>query len=153
MAFEIFTREVVRTTEPMVTITTMGRMALNKSATVILEKNVVEFVLLLWDGDENKVAIRPIGKKDRRAYKLAVGSKGNGAGFSCVTFLNHIKYDWSKTRSFSLEWVSKTEDMFIFTIPEEHLTGRPQGQQTKLGKIQRSDRVAAKGKEAAPLTQ
>jgi hypothetical protein len=155
VAFEIFTREIVRSVEPTVTITTMGRIALNKSATAVLEKSAVEYVLMLWDKESNRAAIRPIGKKDRRSYRLSYGTKGNGAGFSAVTFLNFIKYDWSKTRSFAIEWVTKTEDMYIFTIPQEHLTGMPEKQNTKLGQVRRSDRATGKdsgAKEAAHLT-
>src|SRR5216684_3583840 len=124
MGFEVFTREITRTIEPRVTITSMGRIALNRGASDILAKGKTELVLLLWNKDTKQYAVQPITKKDSRAYKLrAYGPKGNGLGFSCVTFLNYIKYDWSDTRSFDLEY-REHEKLMIFTIPEEHLQGR-----------------------------
>src|SRR5216684_1072843 len=126
MGFEIFTRQVTRTIEPRVTITSMGRIALNRGASDILAKNRTEFVLLLWDKETRRCAIQPIVKRDSRAYKLrSYGPKGNGLGFSCVTFLNYIKYDWSDTRAFDLEYMG-SEKLLVFTIPEQHLEGRPE---------------------------
>src|SRR5260370_40819702 len=127
MSFEVFTREFVRTTEPKVTITSLGRFSINNSASALLKKNVaVEFVLLLWDKATSRVAIQPVKKGDHRAYPLkAYGPKGrSGTGFSAVTFLNFINYDWSKTHSFPVEWRA-TENMLTFMTPQEYLTGRP----------------------------
>jgi hypothetical protein len=124
MSWEIFTREFVRTSEPKVTITNLGRMALNNGSTALIKAGKMEHVLLLWDKPASRVAIRPVAKGDIRAYRLnSYGPKGkSGVGFSAVTFLNHIKYDWSKTRSFATEWA---ENMLIFTIPQEYLKGKP----------------------------
>jgi hypothetical protein len=125
MAFEIFTREFVRTTEPKVTITSLGRFSINNSASALLKKNAtVDSVLLLWDRTTNQVGIQPVKKGDHRAYPLkAYGPKGrSGTGFSAVTFLNFISYDWSETHSFPAKW---SENMLTFTIPQEHLNGKP----------------------------
>jgi hypothetical protein len=136
----------------------MGRLALNKSAAAMLEKSAAELVLLLWDADHRKVGIRvTTNKKDQRAYRVAYGAHGNGAGFSCVTFLNHIHYDWSKTRTFPMEW-NEAEGTFVFAIPTEHLTGKPLAQQVPLGQLRRSDRKNAvtktrELKEATSMTQ
>lgn len=145
MAFEIFTRQIVRTYEPRVTITNMGRIALNRGSSEILAKEHTELVLLLWDKETKRCAISPIAKKDPRAYRLrSYGTKGRSAGFSCVTFLNHIKYDWSKTRSFSVEY-DASDKLLIFDIPKEYLTGHPQEQNKPLGQIRRKDRVTKGG--------
>ena len=154
MAWEIFTRQVIRTGTPTVTITTMGRISLNKTATITLEKNAVEFVLLMWDKDNHQIGIRPISKKDPRAYRLSYGAKGNGASFSAVTFLNYTNYDWSKTRSFPVEW-NQQEDYFQFKVPAEHFTGKPQGVQLQLGKLKRRDRLprGTTTKEVTAITQ
>jgi hypothetical protein len=156
MSFEIFTRNVVKTGTPSVSITTMGRMALNKAAAKAFEKSATEYVLLMWDIVARKVAIRPIGKKDQRAYKLS-GAGSTGVGFSCVTFLNHIGYDWSKTRPFQLEW-DEQDGMFVFSVPKEFLGGKPEGQQLQLPRLKRSDRAKAalaktEQKEARVMTQ
>jgi hypothetical protein len=140
MAWEIFDRKTARTVEPTVTLTTLGRLALNRGAASILEKIAAEQVFLLWDSLANKVAVKVTGKKDPRSYHLHYGAKGNGAGFSAVTFLNHIKYDWSETRMFPLEW-NEAEGMFTFSIPSDNLSGSPKGQKATLGKLRRADRA------------
>lgn len=137
MSFEIFTRQMVRTGDPMVTLMATGRMSLNKQAGNRLEQKAVERVLLLWDKDSRRVGIKPITKKDPRSYKLSYASRGNSAGFSAVTFFRFINYDWDKTRSYPVEW-NEEEDMYIFTIPPEHLTGS--------ARLKRNPNYHAKGK-------
>ena len=119
MPFEVFSRKTSRVGTPMVTFTTLGRIAVNKSATRVLEKDAVEFVVLLWDRETRRIAIRPLTKRDPRAYVVAYGKKGNGAGFSAKTFLDYIEYDFSVSRSFPVEWNDK-EGQYEAQIPVEH---------------------------------
>jgi hypothetical protein len=119
MPFEVFSRKTSRVGTPMMTFTTLGRMALNKAATRFLEKDAVEFVVLLWDKDTRRVGIRPLTKRDPRAYRVAYGKKGNGAGFSAKTFFDYIDYDYSVSRSFPVEWNDK-EGQLEAGIPVEH---------------------------------
>lgn len=128
MAFEIFTRDFVRTTAPKVTITNLGRFSINNSASKLLRRGQENNVLLLWDKANHTVGIQPVKKEDHRTYQLkAYGPQGrSGAGFSAVTFLNYINYDWSETRSFPAAWHSDA-NMLAFTIPTEHLHGKPTG--------------------------
>ena len=126
MPFEVFTRDFVRTRAPKVTITNYGRFSINNGGSKMLRKNQEAFVLLWWDKTTHTVGIQPVKKEDDRTYPLkAYGPKGrSGTGFSAVTFLNFINYDWSRTRPFSVTW-NGAENMLTFTIPQEHLTGRP----------------------------
>jgi hypothetical protein len=120
MPFEIFARKTMRRGVPSVTATKLGRIAINKSATEHFEKNAVEFVLLLWDGAASRFAIRPILKKDSRSYRVTYGEKGNGAGFSAKTFLDHIGLDYSSSRSMSAMW-NKESDQLEVQVPPEFL--------------------------------
>ncbi|MGB6429617.1 MAG: hypothetical protein WBF06_03460 [Candidatus Acidiferrales bacterium] len=125
MSWEIFTRRVRRSGSPNVTFNKLGRLAFNKSATAILEKDAVEYVLLMWDAAKHQLGVRPISKKDSRAYALAYGKKGNGAGFSAKTFMDYIGYDRSESRSYPAKW-DESESMFVAEIPEEHLQANKQ---------------------------
>ena len=124
MAFEIFTRKIVRSGAPGVTASKLGRMAINKRATSFFEKNAVEYVLVLWDADTKKIAIRPIAKRDPRAYRLKYGEKGNGAGFSAKTFFDHIGLDFSESRPMPAHW-DDDQDMLVIDVPAEHLRNTP----------------------------
>jgi len=118
MPYEVFSRKTSRVGTPMITFTGLGRIALNKASTRFLEKDAVEFVILLWDKEARRMAIRPITKRDARSYRVSYGVKGNGAGFSAKTFLDFIEYDYSVTRSFPVEWNDK-ENMLELEIPVE----------------------------------
>jgi hypothetical protein len=119
MAYEVFVRKARRTGTPSASFQTSGRIALNAAATKILTDLAVEMVLLLWDPVAKKVGIRPAFKKDQKSYKLSRTGKGNGAGFSAVTFFEHIGFDHTKeTKSFPAEWNSETQ-MFEINMAEE----------------------------------
>lgn len=130
MPFEVFTRTFVKTSAPKVTISGYGRIALNNAAADALAKGKVGFVVLLWDRTTQRVGIQPAAKETTNTYPLkAYGPEGKGGtGFSAVTFLNFINYDWSQTRSFGAEW-NAAEKMLVFGIPQEHLEGHKGGPQ------------------------
>ena len=125
MPYEIFTRKVRKLGTPAVTVTKLGRMALNKAATAPFEKSAVENILLMWDGERKQFAIRPITKKDTRSYKLSYGARGNGAGFSAVTFFDYIGLDYSESRTMAAEW-NEQEGMFEVKVPDEYFVQKRQ---------------------------
>ena len=136
MAWEVFNRKVILTGEPAVTLGKMGRISINKHASSVLEKQGIKHVQLLFDAGLLKIAIKAATSKDDGAYKLTVGYNGNGFGFSAVTFLNHIKYDWTETRSFPAEW-SADKSLLVVDIPKEHF-GATGDRRQPVGKISRS---------------
>ena len=127
MPFEVYTREFIRSTDPRVTISNLGRFSISNGAVVLRKKHgATDGILLLWDKSTNRIGIQGTKKGDRRSYTLkASGPNGrSGTGFSAVTFLTHINYDWSKSHSFDAEW-SEKENMLTITIPTELLVGKP----------------------------
>jgi hypothetical protein len=132
MGWEIFTRTMVQTSEPTVTLQRTGRLALNKSASRRLEEKAVERILLLWNRDTRQVGIKPISKKDTRTYKLTYGGRGNSAACSAVQFYKYIRYNWGeKSHNYPLAW-NDDEAMYVFTIPADRLTGSPDSRRTVL---------------------
>ena len=118
MAFEIFTRKHTRLRDPAISFNRLGRIGLNQAATLVLQKDAVEFVLLLWDKTTGVIAIRPITKKDPRAYRISYAKRGNGSGFSAKTFLDWIGFDYSSTRSFPADWNEREGRFEIKPLPE-----------------------------------
>jgi hypothetical protein len=145
MPFEIYQRELVRSSAPRVTITNYGRISINKGASKLLRKFQENFAILLWDKQRNIVGIQALKKEDNRTYALKTyGPKGRGGlGFSAVTFLNHINYDWSETRSYLAEWV-ESDNFLEFTIPQEHLHGKPTPVGTPIVSSEKVRRLAKK---------
>jgi hypothetical protein len=145
MAWEVYTRQIIRTGEPTVTIGKMGRIAFNMKAADILKDHDATHVVLMWDKESSECAAKIASSKDIGAYKLTFNTKSNGAGFSAVTFLNYIRYDWTKTRSFNAEWVDSSK-MLVFSIPQEHF-GTSGNLRQVLGKVKRPDRLKSEDME------
>jgi hypothetical protein len=146
MPWEVFTKKVIRTGEPVVTLGKMGRIAFNMSATSLLEASQASHVVLLWDKEALKCGVRVSDSKAPGAYKLTYNEKYNGAGFSAVTFLNYIRYDWRETRAFTAEW-DEEQKMLTFDIPAEHF-GTSGDLTQPLGKLKRADRLKWPGGKA-----
>jgi hypothetical protein len=142
VALVVYKRQIIRTGEPAVTIGKMGRIGLNMLATGMLESHKATHVVLLFDKETGQCAVKMATSKDEGAYTLTYNDKSNGSGFSAVTFLNFIGYDWRETRAFNAEW-DEEEKMFLFTIPMEHLGA---------GKLRRSDRLKQKNQEVTEAT-
>jgi hypothetical protein len=156
MAWEIYERQVIRTGEPTVTIGKMGRIAFNMVAAGILSDHKATHLILMWDKESFKCAAKIASSIDSGAYKVTYAEKSNGAGFSAVTFLNYIRYDWTETRSFNAVWDESTK-MLIFSIPQKHFGASGKLRQ-ELGRVKRPDRLKSeevepsKEKEATEVT-
>ena len=106
-----------------ITISQLGRCTLNRAATEQLcrEAKVVESILLLWDKETYKVAIKPITKKDNRSFNVRYTKRDKaitGAAFSGVMFLRHIQYDFSETKTYPIRW-NADESIFEVDLPKE----------------------------------
>ena len=153
MGFEIFTRKMTRTTDPMVTLMSTGRIALNKTASARLHDKAIERVVLMWDKDTRRVGIKPFTKRDSRTYKVSFSGKGNSAAMSTTTFLQYINYKMDKTRSYPVSW-SDDDDMYIFSIPTEHLGARRGDRPPVVHASAQTSKVPLKERQAAAeLTQ
>jgi hypothetical protein len=123
MGYEIFEKKATRVGSPAVTFS-KDRISLNNPAAQIFYQDAVEFVLLLWDSDNLRVALRPLTKKDKRAYKLSYGpvsnNQPNGASFSARTFQNHIGWKEGGSVVMPAEWNPK-EGLMEFTGPGERI--------------------------------
>jgi hypothetical protein len=130
MGYEIYEKEFpTKSTSPTITISPAGRCALNRAAAEMFHKEAVENVLLLWDKDAFKFAIRPITKKDSRSFSIRYSQKDKaskivtGAAFSGIMFLKHIGYDFSTTKIYPLKW-SVNEAIFEVELPKERFGGQ-----------------------------
>jgi hypothetical protein len=129
MAYVIYERTNTRVSSPTITFATNGRIILNVASARILHGNAVEFVLLLFDKEQHKVALRPLSKRDKRAYKITYPKNVNGASFSGKGFLDAVKIDYSKKRTFPAKW-DENEGLLEMSLSEEF--GRVENQRKLL---------------------
>ena|ERR1039457_6906840 len=120
MAYEIFTRKTPRMGNPVVSFSKLGQIAFNQYAARLLQKQGIDLVLLLWDPEEHKLALKSTGnQKDPRAYRLRYNEKGNGASFSCKTFLDYAGIDYSERKSIPVEINAGKDVVVEVKIPDE----------------------------------
>jgi hypothetical protein len=128
--FEIYAKEsrIVSTT-PMLTIgKKLGRCALNRAAAQMLERDGVDYILIMFDKDTNRIGLKASTKKDPRAFAVRYGRKDKtvtGAAFSGVMFLRYIGYDLSTTQSYIMKW-NADDSIFETEIPASRLQGSQQ---------------------------
>src|SRR5689334_845081 len=104
MPYEIFARQTVRQgNPPTITIAKAGRIGLNKPAALLLKDDTIDQVLLLWDAAAQKIAIRPMRKKDERAMRINF-NKAGGAAIAGKGFCNYIGHDFGETKKYLAEW-------------------------------------------------
>jgi len=131
MAWEIYVKESrTRTASPILTIgQKLGRCTLNRAAAAQFEREGVENVLLMWDKDSLKWGIRPITKKDPRAFSVRYSHSKEkdkavtGAAFAGVTFLRHIGYDFSTTKAYPIQFDAE-ESIFEVQLTQDRFNGQ-----------------------------
>jgi hypothetical protein len=139
MPYEVFTRKQHRIQRPAVSIHPAGRIYFNQAATIQLQTAGVKRVLVLWDKEHFRLALKSATKSDKRAYNIAFSHKGSGATITAKQFLKWINYDTAPgTLTLEAAWNDK-ENMFEVTVPRE-----------KVGKLGSTRSHKEEGKTEAP---
>jgi len=149
MAYEIFEKVIRRVTTPMLTISQLGRLNFNTAASEVLHEHAVEDVLLMWDKELRKIAIRGINKKDTRSYRMRFSRRNKSAGFAAKPFLEHIGYNYSQTRSYPCTW-NEEQGMFEAALPvdafnSKAVDAKPQPQ--RFPRLSRGQKAQAEGEQ------
>ncbi len=119
MAYEVFERKTPRLGIPMLSFSKIGQMTFNQSAARVMQKETIETVLLLWDAEGKKLALKVTSnKKDMRAYTIRYNEKGNGASFSAKTFLDHAGIDYSQRKAIPININPNSEYFLEVVIPD-----------------------------------
>ncbi len=125
MAFELYTKErQSKSLAPMLSISAkLGRCTLNRAAAETFDKDGVTAVLLYWDAETHRIAIKSSANKDPRSFNIRFArdkktKKVTSGAFSGVLFLKHIGYDMSETKSYPVKWVSE-QGHFEVQLPAE----------------------------------
>ena len=122
MAYEIFVRKTQRIGIPAISFSKIGQIAFNQSASRLLKDGSVKCVLLMWDPEDGMLAIKTTGNEaDPRAYHIKYNDKGNGASFSCKTFLDYIGADYSKRQAIPILIDTGKEMIVEVEIPDSLL--------------------------------
>jgi hypothetical protein len=119
MAYAIFERKTPRLGTPMMSFSRIGQVSFNQPAARLLQKEALESVLLMWDSEARKLALKATAnKKDPRMYTIRYNEKGNGASFSAKTFLDHAGIDYSERKAIPIT-INPNNELFLeIAIPD-----------------------------------
>jgi hypothetical protein len=117
MGYEVFTRDQVRKGFPTVRLTGHGRITLSGPAADTAKEHNVEYVVLLWDKDAKRMALKKTNEADTRAYPVAFASR-HGCALSAKAFLDYIGDEFIN-RTYLIDWNPK-EEMFEADLKQEH---------------------------------
>ena len=136
MPYEVFTRKFQRSGTPAISFTPIGTLRFNHSATQVLQKEVIEHVLLMWDAGEHKMALKTTSsKKDPRAYRIHISGKGNGSGFSAKTFMDHFGINYSERTTLPVDIKPNHELLIEVQLPEGMVKKKSQPKIVERGKV------------------
>jgi len=129
MAYELFDSKAAKIGSPRLTIRE-GRVAFNADAGDVLSKSGAKFAHLLWDAIDCKLAIRPLGKGDARAFKLSFRQGFRGGTIRAQSFLKYIRWNATSPVVVAAEWNDR-ERILEALLPREHVGGSAQTQESR----------------------
>ena len=121
MAYEVFSRNSPRIGTASLSFGKSGTFAFNQAASRQMQAAGVQFVIVLWDSVDKKLALQVApNADDDRAYKMRFNPKGNGASFSARPFLEWagINYTAEKKTNISIKIVPNAEYLIEVKIPD-----------------------------------
>jgi hypothetical protein len=103
MAYETFERTSVRVSNPTVSVTTDGRIAVNAAASRLFVKAGTKAVRILWDKATCGIALQMAQKSDKNAFSV-VFTEGRSAIVAAKGFLKHIGWSADRRQTVSAKW-------------------------------------------------
>ena len=120
MAYELFKRTGVRVESPALSLVPDGRITINAAATRLLIGAGVKLVLLLWDKDNHKMAVKAAQKGDKNAYAVSLSPDKYAGSLRAKAFMAHIGWKAPRREMVMATWDEK-EKMFELTLPGKYL--------------------------------
>jgi len=107
------------------TIQTDGRISLNADAGDILAMLGAKYAQILWDKEASRMALRPLKRQDRTAFKLTFWPGKRGSLLSARSFLNSIQWQNSDPFTTEVHWNEK-DGLFEAVLPPGRVGSRKQ---------------------------
>ena len=122
MAYEVYQRSNFRTEEPALSLVPDGRIALNVAATRRMAEAGVKSVLLLWDSQKRKIAIRAAPLGDKNAYVVSYAGH-NRATLAAKSFFAYVGWKSGKRQKVRAAWDPKLR-MLEASLPIDMLDSK-----------------------------
>lgn len=121
MAYAIFEKKTPRLGTPVMSFSKLGAVTFNQTASRIFESSGVKCILLMWDAESRKIALKITkDEKDVRAYVMRYNPKGNGSSFSAKTFLDFAGINYSQRKPITIDITPNAEFLVEAKIPDSY---------------------------------
>jgi hypothetical protein len=115
MAVTIYARKVWRTSLAAVSIGSRGRIYFNAPTARLLHVNGAEWAPLEFDRAQRKIAVRPLNKRDKRAFRINYVPNFSQAAVCAKSFL--LQLGWDKRRyQVEAQW-DEQKSLLEFKMP------------------------------------
>lgn len=118
MAYEPFQRTGVRVESAVLSIAPDGRIVLNAAATRSLARAGVRHVVILWDKDTRRMALKATTKVDKNGF--AVSPAGHSGSLRAKSFLMHVGWTAMQRAALPAIW-NESQKMLEVELPARHL--------------------------------
>jgi hypothetical protein len=125
MAYEVYARSRVRADAPTVSIRPDGRIAINAAATRILAAAGIKSVLMLWDKQSYRMAIKSASKSDKNAYVVSYAPEGHSCTLRAKGFFSYVGWVAPQRETLPASW-NESERMFEVMLPPAFLKPAPE---------------------------
>jgi hypothetical protein len=120
LAYEVFQRTSVRVDVPVLSIVPGGRVAINAAACRILTQAGIKTVIILWDKDKCKMAVKAAPKGEKNSFTVTFAADLHSGTFAAKSFLQHIGWHATKRETLPTVW-NASEKMFELSLPEKYV--------------------------------
>jgi hypothetical protein len=120
MAYELFRREGVRVGSPTLSITPAGRIVVNAAGCRVLKEAALKRVMLLWDRDGRKMALKGAPKGEKHTFTVSFVRSGSSGTLSAKTFLRYIGWNAPGRVTLPAIW-NQPDKMFEVVVPTRYL--------------------------------
>ncbi|HWZ42559.1 MAG TPA: hypothetical protein VNW97_03745 [Candidatus Saccharimonadales bacterium] len=115
MTYELFQRTNTRVDTPTISIGPSGTITFNAPAVRTLVAAEVKSVLLLWDKENRKLAIKAARKGDKNAFVVSIVRNSSGK-LRVRSLIPHIGWSAPRREKMNATWDAR-EKMFEVTLP------------------------------------
>jgi hypothetical protein len=119
LSYELFERVAIRVDTPNLSIAPVGKIAFNAAACRLLLSAKIRTVVILWDKDASRMAIKTAPRGERNAFGISFTGNAS-ASLTAKLFLRHIGWSASKRVALATTWNAGAK-MFEATLPTQYL--------------------------------
>ena len=121
MAYTPFERKPFRSESATISIAPKGQMRFSAAACRVLQGAGIQYVILLWDSANGRMAIKGVAKPASSTFAITFSAAAGS--FRAKSFLDYIRWRPTETKTLPTNW-NTAEKMYEVLLPREYVNDR-----------------------------